>query len=152
MKQFLKGSLLFACLLLTLMSCHVNSVYLNREEDKKDAEKVTNKLFELIKTKDYKQTTGLFSKQFYEVSSKEKLFDIFTATNLKLGNLQETKIETWETKRVVGSNPSANYTLVYNNKYEKFESKEIIKLTRDADGIIRIFGYHINSDGFLNLK
>ena len=139
---------LSVCTVLTLASCQFNSQYINREEDMKDAEKVTIQLFDLLKIKNYEATTALFSKKFFEVSSEEKLFELFAAANNKLGELQDTKIESWETKRVEGSNPSANYFLVYKNKYEKFESKESITLTRDTDGVIRIVGYNINSDGF----
>ena len=152
MRQFMRITFLLLCTILTLASCHFNSQYINREEDKKDGEKITTKLFDLLKAKNYNETTDLFSKRFFEVSSKEKLFEIFAATSDKLGELQDTKIESWETKRVEGSNPSANYLFVYKNKYEKFESKETITLTRDTDGKIRIVGYNINSDGFLNLK
>ena len=152
MKQFMRGIFLSVCTVLTLASCQFNSQYINRDEDKKDAEKITTKLFDLLKTKNYNGTTDLFGKKFFEVSSKEKLFEIFAATNNKLGELQDTKIESWETKRVEGSNPSADYLLVYKNKYEKFESKETITLTKETDGKIRIIGYNINSDGFLNLK
>jgi len=152
MKQFMRNTLLLVCTVFALASCHFNSEYLNREEDKKDAEKITNKLFELIKAKNYEATTSLFSKRFYEVSNKSKLLEIFAATNNKLGELKDTKIESWQTKRVEGSNPSATYLFIYQNKYEKFESKEKITLIRDTDGQIRIIGYNVNSDGFLGVK
>jgi hypothetical protein len=152
MKQFMRSIFLSVCTVLILASCHFNSQYINRDEDKKDAEKITTKLFDLLKTKNYNETTELFSNKFFEVSSQEKLFEIFAATSNKLGELQNTKIESWETKIVQGSNPSANYLLVYKNKYENFESKETFTLTKEKDGKTRIIAYNINSNGFLNLK
>jgi len=137
---------------LILVSCHFNGVYVNRAEDKIDAEKVTTKLFDLLEEKKYNETTDLFSSKFFEVCNKEKLYEMFAATSNVLGELQTTKIESWETNRVEGSNPSANYLLVYKNKRKKFESIETITLTRETDGKIRIIGYNVNSDGFLNLK
>jgi hypothetical protein len=142
-------SIVVILILVTLTGCHVNSQYINRDEDKKEAEQVTNKLYDLLRTKDYEATTELFSKRFFEVTDKEKLFRIFNATSEKLGELKTTEIETWETKRIEGTNPSANYVLIYKNKYEKFDSKETIQLSKDEDGKIRIIGYFINSDGFI---
>ena len=104
-----------------------------------------------MKVKDYEATTKLFSKKFFEVTDKEKLFKMFTMTTEKLGDLQATEIETWETRRIEGSNPSANYAFVYKNLYDKFPAKETIRLLREEDGQIRIISYNINSDGFLNI-
>jgi hypothetical protein len=140
-------TLLFA----TGTSCSFNSQYINREEDKKDGELVASQLYDLLKAKDYEGTTRLFSKKFFEVTEKEKLFTIFSTTNEKLGDLQTTQIETWETRRIEGSNPSANYVFVYKNTYNKFPAKETIRLVREEDGQIRIIAYNINSDGFLNI-
>jgi hypothetical protein len=152
MKQIMRSTLLSLCTVMIFSGCHFNSQYINSEGDRQDAEKVTARLYELIKSKNYEEATGLFSNKFFEVSSKQKLIEFFTATNKKLGDLVSTKIETWQTRRVEGSNPSADYLLLYKNKYDKFESKENITLTRDPDGKIRITGYHVNSDGFLTLN
>lgn len=148
MKTLTFGTIL---LFVTMTSCHVNSQYINRDEDKKEGELVTNKLYELLKAKDYEATTKLFSKKFFEVTDKEKLFKMFTMTAEKLGDLQTIEIETWETRRIEGSNPSANYGFVYKNTYDKFPAKETIRLVREEDGQIRIISYNINSDGFLNI-
>ena len=143
-----KSFSILALTILTLTSCHFNSTFINREEDKKDAQKVTAELYELLKSNNYEATVPLFSKKFLEVTNKEKLFEIFSFTKEKIGDLQDTTIEAWETNRVEGSNPSALYSFTYNNKYDKFNAKETVNLLREADGKIRIFRYAINSDGF----
>ena len=148
----MKITFLSICTILTFASCHFNSQYIDRVADKEDAEKITTRLYDLLKTNNYNETTDLFSKKFYEVTSKEKLFEIFTTTQDKLGDLKDTKIESWKTNRIEGSYPSANYLLVYKNKHEKSDSKESITLTKEPDGEIRIIGYNISSDGFLNIK
>jgi hypothetical protein len=148
----MKASTLTTILLLvTMTSCHFNSQYVNREEDKKEGEMVTSKLSELLKAKDYEATKTLFSEKFFEVTDKEKLFKIFTMTTENLGDLQTTEIEAWETRRVEGSDPSANYAFVYKNTYDKFPAKETIRLMREEDGQIRIISYNINSDGLMNI-
>ena len=72
-------------------------------------------------------------------------------TSEKLGVLEATEILTWETRRVEGSNPVADYAFVYKSTYENFPAKETIRLTREEDGQIRIISYNIISDGFLNI-
>jgi hypothetical protein len=140
----------FAALLVS--GCSFNSTFTNNIEDRKDAEKVTNKLYELIKKKDYEATTVLFSKRFFDASNKEKLFEIFNATNVKLGSLEKTEIGQWETQRVEGTDPSANYALQYNNQYTNYQATETIRLTREKDGAIKIISYNINSDGFFKVN
>jgi len=151
MRQLISKNILTLLTMLILTSCHYNNQYLNREEDKKEAEQVTNKLYDLLKAKDYEGTTSLFSKKFFEVTDKEKLLRLYSTTNEKLGDLTDTEVEIWETRVVEGSNPISNYTFVYKNKYTNFVAKETINLTKDEDGQLRIVGYNINSDGFLNI-
>lgn len=114
MSQQIQKFTLPAVLLIVIMSsCHFNSQYVNREEDKKEAEKVTNEFYQLLKAKDYEATTKLFSKKFFEVTDKEKLFRIFAMTTEKLGELKNVEIETWETRRVEGTKPSGDYAFMY---------------------------------------
>lgn len=101
----------YLLVLMILTSCHFNSQYINREEDKVAAEKVTSKLFEACKKQNYESTLKFYSDKFFEVTNGEKIIDIYTATHEKLGNLLEINLELWETRRVEGSNPSADYLL-----------------------------------------
>lgn len=137
-------------ILLTMTACHFNSQYRNREEDKQDAEKITNQLFEQLKANDYEAANKLFSKKFFSVTDKETLFKIFSMTSEKLGPLKETEILKWETNRLEGSNPKAEYAFIYKCAFEKFPAKVTIRLIREEDGKIRIISYHVDSVGFLN--
>jgi hypothetical protein len=136
----------------TLTSCSFNRTFTNREEDKKEAEQVTTKLYELLKNKKYKESTELFSEKFFEISDKERLFDIYKMTEEKLGAVQETNIDSWETKVILGTDPVSTYVLVYKNKYDKFEATETFRLTKEADGKIRILAFRITSKAFEDLK
>ena len=149
MKNLIKISFFLGVVILVLTSCHFNSWVIDSEEDKRDAEKTTNKLFDLLKKKRYEETTTLFSKNFFEYTSKEKLVKLFSVTNKKLGQLEEIKLNSWETRVVKGSDPSANYVLIYRNRYEKFQATETLQLIKEKDGNIRIMRYRITSDGFL---
>ncbi len=146
-----KMYVIFGLVILLFNSCRFTSTFTNNVADRKDAEKITNQLYELLKKGRYEETTVLFSKRFFEVTSKEKLFEIFKATNVRLGELVQTKLEQWETQRVEGTDPSANYALQYINQYENYQATETIRLTREKDDQIKIIGYNITSDGFLKL-
>ncbi|MGZ3926441.1 MAG: hypothetical protein ACXVJG_05735 [Mucilaginibacter sp.] len=135
--------------LTALSACVFTTTYTNRDEDKKDAEKVTNKLFDYLKNKNYDATYGLYSKDFWEVTSKIKMKDLYTFTQDKLGDLESTSLSEWETKVVSGTDPSAQYALLYKNKYKKYPAEVTIRLIKDPDGKIRILEYKINSNGFL---
>ena len=136
----MKPIVIFCIAALLVSGCSFNSTFTNNIEDRKDAEKVTNKLYEL------------FSKSFFDANNKEKLFEIFNATNVKLGSLEKTEIGQWETQRVEGTDPSANYALQYNNQYTNYQATETIRLTREKDGEIKIISYNINSDGFFKVN
>ena len=139
------GLLIIMC----LSNCSFNSQYINREEDKKDAERITTQLYDFLKDQNYKETLEFFSDKFFEVTDQEQLIKIYTKTREKLGDLKEIKIEQWETRRIEGTNPSASYMLIYVNQYEKYEAKETIQLIREDDSEIKIVAYNINSMGFM---
>jgi hypothetical protein len=140
-------AIIFSSLLFT--ACHFNSQFVNRNEDIQEAEKVTDKFYELKKVKKFKETTDLFSNDFYNVTDTSKLIKILTMTTEKLGNLMEVKIDQSNSVIISGTDPSSKYNFIYKNKYEKFEATETITLIKESDGKIKIIGYNINSDGFL---
>jgi hypothetical protein len=150
MKNFTK-ILLIACLMIvSFNNCQQNSQYIDRIEDKEAGEQVTNKLYDFIKSKQYEEATSLFSETFLKVTPEDKLIDLFIKINAKLGDLEGVKVDHWETRRVIGSNPSASYLFVYKVKYMKFESTETIKLTKEEDDQIKIGSLNINIDGFFD--
>jgi len=134
-------------LFMVLSGCNFNRTYLNDENDKNQAMQVIGKFYYYKGTKDYDQVFSLFGKQFYQVASKSKLKDIFALTSSRLGDLKDTNIGEWETKRVEGTDPSAVYELRYNNTYAKYEASEIFKLMKEDDGKIMIIYYGIQSEG-----
>ena len=130
-------------------SCHFNRQFINRTEDKNDGEKITSQFFELIMNKRYSETKKLFSPQFLKVTPWLKMENILLLTSKKLGNLKTTEIDKWETRRVEGSNPFAEYNFTYRTHYEKFDAVEIFRLVREDNGAIKILAYNVNSDGFM---
>jgi hypothetical protein len=138
-------SVLLICLF--VVSCRFNSSYINREEDKRDAEQVIAQFYELLKNhQDYKGTYRLFDKRFFEVTDTQKLNEIYDITFEKLGNVENYDIEKWETEAIVGANPKTNYVFLLNVKRSNYTSKEQITLLKEKDDI-KVISYHVNSDG-----
>jgi len=142
-----KRNLSCALAALALSSCHFNSSYVNREEDKADGEKVTRKLYDLLKGKRYTEAYSLFSPEFYKVTDTGKLRDMFIASEEKLGSVQSLTLENWNTVSVKGTDNRSEYRYVYTVRRANYASKEDISL-RKEDGDIKILGYQVNSDGF----
>lgn len=146
-KTLLAFGLIFT---LCLISCNFNATNVNDESDKIDAEKVTEELYSYIKKKDFTRAEKLFSDQFYAVTSKAGLHDIFQKTNKTLGNYEERELLDWKTSIIVGTNSKSEYFFVYEVKYQKFKAKETIVMFKEDDGVIRIVSYNVSSDGFSN--
>ncbi|WP_426327555.1 hypothetical protein [Pedobacter sp. R-06] len=148
MKNRIYASLYLFSLLFIATGCNFNSAYLNREEDKKDAEKVADQFYTLVEKNDLKNLGPLLSNQFKAVTSAQKLNDYLTGTANKLGDIKSKKLDHWETKVIRGSNPAAKYVLYYVVERAKFQAKETVTLTAENDQI-KILGYNVNSEGLL---
>jgi len=138
-------------LVFSLTSCNFNSTYINREEDKKDAEKVSDQFYTLLEQKDFNKLSPLLSNQFKAVTSTKKLNEYLTGTVSKLGEIKSKKLDHWETKVIKGSNSSAKYVLYYLVERTKFQAKETVTLVAENDQI-KILGYNVNSEGLLSSK
>ena len=147
----MKKIVVMISLLIINVSCAFNGSYENEESEKKDAEKVADDFYEHIKNKEYTFVAPLFSEQFFKVVSKQQLLDIILKTNNVLGNYKSKKIINWKTQRVVGSNPSNLYILIYEVEYEKYKATETMKLIKNGNRI-EIYNYHIDSEGFLKIN
>lgn len=128
-----------------LISCNFNTTYQNREDDKKDAEKITQKFYKLLKKGNTKDILPLFSEDFFKVTNKDKFIELFEKTNNTYGNILNDSLSHWETLVVKGSKPKSEYLLVYNVKRDKIDSQEYITLHKEKDGI-KIFEYRVNID------
>lgn len=146
MKNKIYASLYLFSLLFIATGCNFNSAYLNREEDKKEGEKVADQFYALLQQKDLKKLSPILSNQFKAVTSTQKLNDYLTGTVNKLGEIKSKKLDHWETKVIRGSNPSANYVLYYVVERTKFQAKETLTLTAENDQI-KVLGYNVNSEG-----
>jgi len=135
-------------LIILFASCNFSRTYINREEDKQEAVQVVDQFYDKLAKGNYDAVDALFSSEFWKVTSKEKLHNLLIKKKEKLGSLKSKVLAKWETKKIEGSNSSANYALLYDNKYDKFEAKETFRLVLEQNQI-RIIAFNINSDAFL---
>ena len=127
------------------LSCNFNRTFENREEDKKDAEKITTNFFILLKNNDRNGVAKLFSDKFFQVTSKEKLNQMLNYTNKVGGKMLNNSLSNWETTIVKGTNPKADYLMTYYVKRDSINTQEIFSLQKENDSI-KIVGYKIDLD------
>src|SRR5580698_9640138 len=109
MKALKTESLPIILFILIISGCVFTNTYTNRQQDKKDGEKITDNFFKYLKNKDYKSIYPLFSDKFYEASPKDSLDRIFEISQNQLGDVISTDLNDWTTKVVTGTENSAEY-------------------------------------------
>lgn len=136
-------------LITILTSCQLNSTFNNLESDKKDAEKVIDRFYNLLDKQEYDKTHPLFTNDFFKTTDTGKLNNLYRMLAKKTGTLQERKVKEWSTNTVKGTHPKSEYVFVYTIERSKFESEEKISLIKENDSV-RIIGYYVTSDGFFD--
>jgi len=142
----MKKIIFYGISMLFLVGCNVNTVHPNEISDKEDAEKIAEQLFSSLEQNNFLEAQDLFSDRFFEVTPRDSLNSIFERVKT-LGKFKHRTLADWNTFRITGSNPKAEYTLNYVTEYSLFPAQEIIKMERE-DSLIKIISYHVYSDGF----
>src|SRR5882724_7812830 len=111
MKFSITNKTLSNCILISLMllfSCNFNATYTNREEDKSDAQKITNVFYNLLRNQKYNETYKLFSQKFFDVTDTSKLNEMYQMTFKKLGPIDNINLDHWQTQVIKGTNSSSS--------------------------------------------
>jgi len=145
----MKKYLVFLVTLLLVMGC--NYTHQNREQDKQEAEKITNDFYNKVINDNGKETESLFSDNFFEATDKSKFNLIFSQSNNDYGKILNHTLVKAETFVVEGNNPQGEYLLVYNVEREKMKTQEFFTM-REEKGKIKIVGYRINTDPLENKR
>ncbi|RZJ78940.1 MAG: hypothetical protein EOO47_12285 [Flavobacterium sp.] len=146
MKSKLAQQIGLSLIVILIWSCNFNSTFINREEDKEDAEKIAEKFYGHLQKRAYSKLHALISERFWKTTSDDKLDDFLTSADDKLGPIKSKTLDHWETKIIKGTQSSSTYVLYYLVQREKHQSKETLTLTKE-DGKIKILGYNLNSEG-----
>jgi hypothetical protein len=135
-------------LLTLIVGCHFSQKFQDREEDKNKAELITSRLFEYMKNEEFEKATLLFDEEFYKVTSKEELIEIFKSTQDNLGKLDRVTLTTWNTSVSEGAIKSGNYVLNYTSEFKQGDALQKISLRKIDNEPIKIIGYTLQVDGF----
>ncbi|OCA79866.1 hypothetical protein BBH99_05325 [Chryseobacterium contaminans] len=128
---------------LLFIGCNFNKTYRNREEDKQEAEKITEKFYSLIKNNNRKEALKLFGEKF-KLTRKDQLNKMLNEINSSCGSkISDTKLTTWETFVSIGTNPKSEYVLLYKINRNIKNTQEKITLEKNNDSI-KIVGYDVS--------
>jgi hypothetical protein len=140
MKKLLFTWTVSACV---LCGCTFNSSYQNRENDKKEAEKVTNNFYALLELKQFNQVEKLFSDTFFSIVGQDGLSQVIKRSNEEFGSVVRDSLIEWETRVITGTNSRSDYTLRYDVSRTKKNTIETFSLRGEAKGI-KIVGYNVS--------
>jgi len=132
-----------------IVGCQFNGTNYNEESAKEEGQAVTEVFYNDIAKKDFTHAETLFSEQFLKVTPKAELQKMFSTLSEKLGTYKSSKLVNWQTTNTVGTNASSLYVFDFEVDYDKYKSKEKVTLTKE-NGVVKILGYNVNSDAFLN--
>lgn len=136
----------FFCI--TLISCRVNKVYNNREQDKIAAEIPLRRFYQSVRSNNYSQIFNLLSNDFKKSSDTSQLFKLINISKERLGNIDSMYLANWETSVIEGPNPNSNYSFVFIVFRQKSTSKETFKLLKERDSI-KILSYNVDAKDLL---
>lgn len=136
-------------LLVSINACTFNSIHVNEEREREQAASIMGSFYFAIQTKHFADVEFLFSETFYKTTTKDDLYRMLIKTQELLGEYKDGTLVDWKTRRVSGSNPLTEYTLVYDVRYDKYKARETINLKREKTGI-KIISYNIASEGYLD--
>ncbi|MFS4481989.1 hypothetical protein ACKGJY_03145 [Hyunsoonleella sp. 2307UL5-6] len=148
----MKKVLFILTFVIVATSCHFNKKYQNREEDLLEAQMVVADLFYTIRHSEFDNATEFFSEEFYEVTSKEELMEIFKSTENKLGYLDKGQLLFSNTMVSEGAINQGIYNMEYDVKFEKGSAKVKLVLTKKDDSKIKVVAYNIQFNNFLDKK
>ncbi|RZL31550.1 MAG: hypothetical protein EOP00_34980, partial [Pedobacter sp.] len=144
MKSKLAQQIGLSLILILIWSCNFNSTFINREEDKKDAEKIAEEFYGHLQKGAYPKLHTLISERFWKTTTDDKLDDFLTSADHKLGPIKSKTLAHWEAKTIKGTQSSSTYVLYYLVQRGKHQAKETLTLTKEGSKI-KILGYNINS-------
>jgi len=125
------------------IGCGFDKTYHNREEDRQDAEKVTEKFYDLIKQNNRKEAFKLIGDKFFKTTNKKQLNQMIDDINAECGEISDSQLTIWETFVSVGTNSKSQYVLSYRIERDIQNTQEKFTLEKNNDSI-KIVGYDVH--------
>ncbi|NIF05275.1 hypothetical protein F3J23_07445 [Chryseobacterium sp. Tr-659] len=114
------------------IGCSYDKIYENRESDKQEAQKITDRFYSLIKQNNKEEAFKLFNQ---ETTSKEKFYMIYDKVENENGAIKDYKLSAWQTFIVKGTNSKADYLLTYDVTRNISNTKEFFLMQKENDTI-----------------
>jgi len=124
------------------IGCSYDKIYENRESDRQEAQKITDKFFSLIKQNNREEAFKLFNQ---ETTSKEKFNLVLDKIENENGKIKNDSLSTWQTFVVKGTNSKSDYLLTYEVDRDFSHTQETFIMQKESD-TIKIEKYKINFD------
>lgn len=115
----------------------------SKEQDRKDAKKITEKFYTLLKENDREEIFKLYGDELFKVASKKQVNQMFDDSSLQFGNIKNESLIYEQTNIIKGTNSKNEYVLIYNVNREVKNTQEKFTLHKEDDSI-KIVGYFIN--------
>ncbi len=144
----MKKVLFILTISILVTSCNFSKKYHNREADLMEAQKVVADLFYTIRHSEFDNATEFFGEEFYQVTSKAELIEIFELTENELGYLDRGELIFWNTMVSEGSINQGIYNMDYEVKFEKGSAKIKLVLTKSNNSKIKVVGYNVEFNNF----
>ncbi|WP_312079506.1 hypothetical protein [Chryseobacterium sp.] len=115
----------------------------SKEKEKKDAEKITQKFYALLKENDRKGIFKLYGSELFEVASKQQINEMFDTSFSQFGNIKDESLIYEQNNILKGTNSKNEYILIYNVTRDIKNTQEKFTLHKEGDSI-KIVGYFIS--------
>jgi hypothetical protein len=136
-------------LILFCLGCTPSTTYINRDADKEDAVRITEKFYDLMKQKDYHNIFHLWSvgnRGFTVEQRNQLLTEHFNNIQGRLGSIESVDLISCETKRVEGERPSGEYLVTFDvSRSIKQSNREEFRLLLEGTEM-KIADYNINKN------
>ena len=120
-----------------LVSCN------SKEQDRKDAKKITQKFYTLLKENNREGIFKLCGDELFKVASKEQVNQMFDTSSSQFGNIKNDSLIYEQTNIIKGINSRNEYVLIYNVKRDFKNTQEKFTLHKERNSL-KIVGYFIS--------
>lgn len=112
----------------------------SKEPDRKEAEKITQKFYTLLKENNRDEIFKLCGDELFKIASKEQVNQMFDTSSSQFGNVKNDSLIYEQTNIIKGVN---EYVLIYNVSRDIKNTQEKFTLHKEGNSI-KIVGYFIN--------
>lgn len=114
----------------------------SKEQDRKEAEKITQKFYTLLKENNRKEIFKLCGNELFKIASKEQVSQMFDTSIEQFGNIKSDSL-IYEQTNTISTDSKNEYILIYNVNRDIKNTQEKFTLHKE-DGSLKIVGYFIN--------